>query len=122
MDTEDKKIADEVLKETMTIKDLTLSISEIVPMGEFRNTKPMMSITWEGDINFEKAQEELKARFSAWLPTIINKAEHKIQVEDNKKNCSVHSVAMSEAISKKTGKPYNFHREDKKMCFGAGWV
>ena len=122
MDEEDKKLADEVLKETMKVKELTLSISEIVPMGEFRNTKPMMSITWDGDIDFEKAQQELKDRFSAWLPSIINKAEHNLQKEETKNMCSVHSIAMSEAVSKKTGKPYKFHRQDKQMCFGSGFV
>ena len=112
----------------MTIKELTLSISEIVPMGEFRNAKPMMSITWEIDAVenydkvFEEAKLELKNRFSALLPSIINRAEHNLKVEDAKNNCSVHSTAMSSAISKKTGKPYNFHREGKQMCFGAGFV
>lgn len=34
--------------------------------------------------------------------------------------CAVHNASMTEAISKKTGKPYFSHRVDGKMCFGKG--
>ena len=122
MDEQDKKLADEVLAETMKIKELTLSISEIVPMGEFRNSKPMMSITWEGEINFEKAQTELKDRFSAWLPSIINRAEHKIAKEENANTCKTHSMPFTKFGESTKGKWSMHKNEQGEACFGTGYL
>jgi len=35
-----------------------------------------------------------------------------------KKFCAIHGSEMKIAISKKTGKPYWYHRVGKEMCFG----
>lgn len=36
--------------------------------------------------------------------------------------CNEHGVEMKSAVSKKTGKPYGFHRnEDNQICFGRGY-
>jgi len=36
--------------------------------------------------------------------------------------CEVHNIKMAEGFSKKTGKPYWYHRDDDKICFGKGYV
>lgn len=113
----------------MKIKELTLSISEIVPMGEFRNAKPMMSITWEvsdGSVDFFAAQDELKERFSAWLPSIINRAEHTIKKEDQAENCYTHNIPFTKSgFTEKDGKKikWSMHRDTNgQVCFGKGYL
>lgn len=106
------------------IKEISLSMSEVVPMGEFRNARPHMSITWEVegaedmDIVFKEAQDELKKRFTDWLPTAINSAKHSQTNNTAGVMCQIHNVPLQEAISKKTGKPYKFHRVGNEMCWG----
>ena len=43
-------------------------------------------------------------------------------VKPTDKTCGEHGEAMQSAVSKKTGKPYGFHRNaDGQICFGRGY-
>lgn len=110
----------------MKIKELKISMSEIVPTGEFKNVRPHMEITWEAesgeDMDFEVAQKTLKDRFYAWLPDIINKAEHKEKKEQEakevKERCPIHNIAWEREGVGKNNKPYAYHKlADGTTCW-----
>ena len=113
----------------MKLTKLEIGISEIVPTGEYTNARPHMSITFEadnGEIDFEKAEAELTARFNAWLPSIINKAVNNQHIKEdaaaNKATpsmCPIHNVPFDlSGVSKKNGRPWAGHKDEHGvMCW-----
>lgn len=77
---------------------------------------------------------ELQNAITKVLPIIGNvkkiekvEKEHDVAVTqpvlDNLEGfCPVHNVKLQQAISKKTGNPYFYHRDNGKMCFGKGYT
>ncbi len=50
------------------------------------------------------------------------KTERKFVKDDLKARCTVHDTEMTQAVSKKTGNPYWYHRsESNDLCFGKGY-
>lgn len=52
--------------------------------------------------------------------SITDKPKEEFSAEDTAW-CDVHKTKLLQATSKKTGKPYFYHRTDGKMCFGKGY-
>jgi hypothetical protein len=125
----------------MKITEISLSMSEIVPTGDYKNTRPHMSITWgvdevqDYDKLFAQAQEEIKARFNAWLPSIINKAQHnqaksearsEAQQSGDTQPCPLHKKASGDpvAMKKRAGGFFSHARPLNggwDYCNGSGW-
>ena len=56
------------------------------------------------------------------LATIKEMLETKQSSNTTDLMCNEHGVALKQATSKKTGKPYGYHRnEDEQICFGRGY-
>jgi hypothetical protein len=48
--------------------------------------------------------------------------EPKAVMDDLTSECTLHNVQMIQGISKKTGSPYHYHRDQNGMCFGKGYI
>lgn len=115
------------------IKETKIKLGRTVNIGDFENYKPELEITFEGEVNYAEAfklvQEEIEleadrlrtnVKNSQNVPPPVPKAQNDFP---DKEVCEVHKVPLKTAVSKKTDKPYTYHRStDGQMCFGKGYV
>lgn len=113
------------------IKEATFSLAQVVPTGDYQNTKPLLSITFEGeDINFteawDKVHEELGIEVtrlqnnvtnSQNVPPPVPKAQND-RVVSEEKFCTIHNVPLEKKWSEKKKKSYFGHMGPDGMCFG----
>lgn len=72
--------------------------------------------------NVDKIVGKREAESQPTPPPYVADAPAPVQAPAQQGFCNTHNVPMAQAISKKTGKPYWYHKNEQgQMCFGRGF-